>query len=124
MREYEMILVMKPDCSDELLDRVFGKVTRVFDENGGHLLTRDAWGKKKLAYDVQKNSKGLFFQLNYLGEGKLNDELIRICRLDDNVLRYMPVKVADDVDVEARMLEAKTAVASTAPASVSFEDQD
>lgn len=109
MREYEMIYVLKADSSDEIVERVQGKVDRVMEEFGGVVLRREAWGKKKLAYDIQKNGKGQFFFLSYAGGGDLNKELTRLFRIDDAVLRALPIKVADDVDVEARLAEASAA---------------
>lgn len=107
MREYEMICVLKPDSTDEAVDRVFGRVQRVLDETGGLLLSRDSWGKKKLAYEIDRNAKGLFFEVKYLGGGALNNEMTRVLRIDDAVLRFMPVLVAVDVDVEARVAAAQ-----------------
>lgn len=109
MREYEMILVLKPDCSDDDQERVFAKIQRAFDENGGHLLEKESWGKKKLAYDMQKNSKGLMFQVNYLAESGVNGAITQSLRIDDAVLRFQPIRVADRVDVEARLAQAQSA---------------
>lgn len=110
MREYEMIYVLKPDSSEEIVERINSRIDRVLEEYAGILLSREVWGKKKLAYEIDKNAKGQFFQLNYLGEGALNAELIRVMRLDDSVLRFMPVKVAENVDVEARKAAVKERV--------------
>ena len=107
MREYEMIYVLKPDSSEEVVERVQGKIQRVMEEQGGVILNRESWGKKKLAYDVQKNSKGQFFHMSYAGGGALNSEMVRLFRLDDAILRYLPIKVSDTVDVGARLAENK-----------------
>ena len=107
MREYEMILVLKPDSSDDDQTRVFGKIQRAFDEQGGHLLEKESWGKKKLAYEMRKNSKGLMFQVNYLAESGANNAISNALRIDDAVLRYQPIKIADRVDVEARIAKSQ-----------------
>ena len=98
MREYEMICILKPDATEEMVDRVFGKLQKAMEEHNGTLLSRESWGKKKLAYDIRKNGKGLFFELKYLGAGGLNDEMFRLMRYDDAVLRFMSVRLADNVN--------------------------
>lgn len=112
MREYEMICIFKPDSSEEIVEQVFGKLKKAFDANNGILLNREGWGKKKLAYDIDRNSKGIFFQLSYLGEGALNDAMMRVLRYEDSVLRYMPIRLADKVDVEAKLASLNKAEAS------------
>lgn len=123
MREYEMIYVLRPDCSEEIVDRVTSKIDKILEDFGGALIERETWGKKKLAYEIQKHAKGQFFQIRYAGEGGMNAEILRVFRLDDAVLRYMPIRVADEVDVEARI----AALRERRPAPVvddSDDDQD
>ena len=119
MREYEMILVLKPDCSDDEQERVFGKIQRAFDENGGHFLNKESWGKKKLAYEMQKNAKGLMFQVNYLGAPAANNAITQSLRIDDAVLRFQPIKLGEVLDVEARLAQAQS---ETRPPSSNIED--
>jgi len=103
MREYETIVILKTDMSEEASERIFGRVETAMTELNGVMLARDNWGKKKLAYDIAKHSKGAYILLHFLGEGPLIREIERIFKIEDGVLRYMTVKLDDDVDPEARV---------------------
>ena len=65
----------------------------------------DNWGKRKLAYEVQKQLKGIYLFFSYLGSAGLVEELERNLRLTDSVIRYYSVKIAENVDPAARTSE-------------------
>lgn len=66
MREYETIFITRSELSDDIVDRVSAKVEKAIDELSGVLLVKENWGRKKLAYDIQKQAKGCFFVLSLL----------------------------------------------------------
>jgi small subunit ribosomal protein S6 len=69
---------------------------------GGKLLAINHWGKKKLAFDIKKQSRGIYVHAQFLGQKGLVAELERNLRITDNVLRYETVRVARDVDPVSR----------------------
>ncbi len=103
LREYETIFILKADLTDEGRDRIVGKVEKAMEDHKAVLLIKEDWGKKKLAYDIAKSSKGTYLFYHYLGGGSLVSEIERNLKLDESVLRYMTVKVDEDVDPEARL---------------------
>ncbi len=103
MREYELVFIVRTDLSDEAITAITEKVDRCIEEYNGVRLLRESWGRKNLAYDIQKHSKGIYFFYRFLGDGDLVKELERRLKLDEGTLRHMTVKVADDVDPEARL---------------------
>lgn len=121
MREYETIFILKPDLPEDALERVSGKVEKALDELKGVLLVRENWGKKKLAYDIAKCAKGNYVFYHYLGEGGLVAEIERNLKIDDAVLRYMTVKVDEEVEPEARL---KAIAERPRTSSVSLVDDD
>lgn len=108
VREYETVYVLKPDLPAEHGPKMVEKVTKAIERQSGTLLGIDEWGKKKLAYDIAKNNRGVFVQVGYCGGGKLVDEVERELRLDDGILRHFTVKLADAVDAETRKKEYAT----------------
>lgn len=102
MREYETIFITRSELSDDIVDRVSAKVEKAIDELSGVLLVKENWGRKKLAYDIQKQAKGCFLFYHYLGQGNLVSEIERLLKIDEMVLRYMTVKLDENVDPEAR----------------------
>jgi small subunit ribosomal protein S6 len=135
MQRYETIFIIDPDLSEEGRAPVVERLLQLIPQQGGTLVEQDHWGSRKLAYPIRKKQRGYYLRLDYCGLGVLVDELERFCRIDDRVLKYMTVKLADDVSVEkvqaemaeraaARAAAESGAVQGTEEAGASADDQD
>jgi small subunit ribosomal protein S6 len=115
-REYETIYILRPDSTTDVIAQVNQKVRTVVEAGGGTLLKVDNWGKRKLAYEVKKQLKGIYLFFSYLGSAGLVEEVERNLRLTDSVIRYYSVKIEENVDPAVRaseMTEESFAKAST-----------
>ena len=74
-REYETIYILRPDSTNDVIAQVNTKVRGLIETGGGNLLKIDNWGKRKLAYEVQKQLKGIYLFFSYLGTAGLVEEL-------------------------------------------------
>src|SRR4029079_17660105 len=81
------------------------KVRSVIEGLGGKILKVDNWGKRRLAYEVAQERKGIYLYWLYLGSPGLVEETERNLRMLDNVVRFLTVKVDENVDVGARPTE-------------------
>ena len=106
LREYELMLIVKPETDEATIKEIGEKLTVVCGENDGIRLHFDLWGKKRLAYEIQDFTKGLFYLFNFLGEAEAVTAMERVLRFEDQVLRYMTTKVSDRVEVETRKAQA------------------
>src|SRR5262245_59028664 len=104
-REYETIYILRPDSTTDVIAQVNAKIRGIVETGGGTLLKVDNWGKRKLAYEVKKQLKGIYLFFSYLGTAGLVEELERNLRLSDSVIRYYSVKIAENVDPAARTSE-------------------
>ncbi len=104
-REYETIFILRPDTPNDTISQINTRVRGVIDGMQGNLLKLDNWGKRKLAYEVHKQLKGVYLYWRYLGGSNLVEELERNLRMIDSVIRYYTVKVGVDVDPNARPTE-------------------
>jgi small subunit ribosomal protein S6 len=104
-REYETIYILRPDISNEAVGAVNTKVRGVIEAGGGTLLKVDNWGKRRLAYEVRKQMKGMYLFFSYLGTAGLVEEVERNLRLTDSVIRTYSVKIAENVDPATRTSE-------------------
>ena len=104
-REYETIYILRPDSTSDVISQVNQKVRGVIEAGGGIIIKIDNWGKRKLAYEVKKQLKGIYLFFSYLGTAGLVEELERNLRLTDSVIRYYSVKIAENVDPAARTSE-------------------
>lgn len=98
MRRYETLFIVTPDSSEEELKAVADKFQGVVTGMNGKVASYDEQGKKSLAYNVKKQSKGYYVLMDYLGQAEVVAELERNMRLDDRILKYLTVKLADQVD--------------------------
>lgn len=100
MRRYETVFIVTPDSSEEELQAVADKFRGVITGMNGKVAAYDEQGKKSLAYNIKKQSKGYYVLMDYLGHADVVAELERNMRLDDRILKYLTVKLADQVDPE------------------------
>lgn len=124
-REYETVYILKPDI-EGIAAKVAEKVTKAIEREKGVLLGFDEWGKKKLAYDIQKTNRAVIVQVGYCGGGNLVNEVERELRLDDTVIRHFTIKLADAVDADKRQKEYATTkrVRREAPEEDERDDRD
>ncbi|MFT5584019.1 MAG: small subunit ribosomal protein S6 [Cognaticolwellia sp.] len=108
--EYETIYVVKPEVPEDTLKTISEKVETIIGGNEGTLLFFDDWGKRKLAYPIQKNSKGHFVYVRFVGPGTLIAELERNLGIDDKLLRFLTVRLAVDVDLSEAQAAAEEIV--------------
>src|SRR6059058_5028988 len=106
LREYETIFLVRPDLAEDLVDKIVDRMRGIVHRDGGKVIKVENWGKKKTAYEVKKNLRAIFIRFLYLGDVKAVAEFERNLRMTDDVLKYQSVKIADDVDVNARAVEA------------------
>src|SRR5947209_16129041 len=101
-REFETIFILRPDTNQDGIQLVNTRVRGVIEQLGGKLLKLDNWGKRKLAYEVKKQLKGIYLYWQYLGTAGVVEEIERNLRMLDAVIRYYTVKVDEDIDPAAR----------------------
>jgi small subunit ribosomal protein S6 len=99
MRLYETIFIASPTLTDEQYDEIVKQYEGIIAEQGGELLKTDKWGRKKLAYEVQKFSEGYYTLFEMNAGSKLIAELERRFRNNDAVIKFLSVRM--DVDQKA-----------------------
>ena len=93
MNFYESIFIARPSLMDEEVSKVIEKIKSIIEQGGGTVLKTENWGKKKLAYEVQKEKKGTYIFLHFQSEGKVVSDLERAYRLDDAVMKFLTLKL-------------------------------
>ncbi len=101
-REYESIFILNPDSQSNVIDNIAGRCQDIISRLNGKLLRAENWGRRKLAYPVKKNQKGIYIYLKYLGYQDLVHELERNFRAIDSIIKFLSVKIDEDVNPDAR----------------------
>jgi len=120
LRKYETIFIVKPELADEEVKSVTDKVQEIVASFKGEFKKLEDWGPRKLAYPLNKFTRGRYFYLRFDGNAELIAELERRLRLDDKVIRYQSVKIEKEAPVAekpAEVTEAAAAVEETQPAT-------
>ncbi|OYX37169.1 30S ribosomal protein S6 [Candidatus Saccharibacteria bacterium 32-50-10] len=104
VKEYELTVLVHPDLEADL-EKALGKVRSLITDNGGEIIKEDSWGKKKLAYRINREDFAIYvyFEVNLPADAPL--KISNVLNITDEVLRYLLVK-ADDKARQA-MIEQK-----------------
>ena len=92
MNTYESIFILRSTLNDEDVQKTVNKIEGVVKQ-GGELIATENWGKKRLAYEVMKEKKGIYVLLRFCAKGDLVSEIERNYRIDDNVIKFLTVKL-------------------------------
>ncbi len=92
MRPYETLFFTEPNVSDEAIDAVITKVEGAITKYGGQVEKVNRWGKKTLAYPVEKQTEGFFVLIDFKATGEVLKELERFYLINQNILRFLTTK--------------------------------
>ncbi|NLX76402.1 MAG: 30S ribosomal protein S6 [Clostridiaceae bacterium] len=91
MTKYESIFVIDPRLEEEKIKEIVEKV-KSFVESNAQLESFDEWGKKRLAYEVNKQKEGYYTIMHFSAEPTFPAELERIYKITEGVMKYLVVK--------------------------------
>ena len=92
-REYETIYILSPDAPNAEAEKLAERLAETVKRLGGKLTRLDNWGRRRLAYPIRKNSRGVFVYVKYIGFSDLVAELERTLRITDAVVRFQTILV-------------------------------
>ena len=92
MNKYELAVVVSAKIEDDERAQVIEKVKALIERFGGQISDVDEWGKKRLAYEVQKMREGFYYFIQFEADATCPAEVERHVRIMDNVMRYLVVK--------------------------------
>ena len=96
MNKYELALIVNAKIGDDARAAVVEKAKEYITRFGGTVTDVEDWGKKKLAYEIQKMSEGFYYFIHFDAEAGVPGELEQSVRIMDNVLRFLCVRRDDE----------------------------
>ena len=101
-RTYELIYILKPEANEQEVADLQGQIESVIQRLGGTLEKTEAWGRRRLAYEIGKHKEGFYVLHVIAGSGELMKEIDRRLRVIDGILRHLIVRVDERQQVAER----------------------
>ena len=93
MRIYENLFIVKPDATEEEIDHLVETMSKSVTTNGGTIDKVDKWGKRRLAYRIEKNREGSYILMQFSAEPAIVKEFERRLRVQDSVIKFLTVRI-------------------------------
>ncbi|MDO4478066.1 MAG: 30S ribosomal protein S6 [Lachnospiraceae bacterium] len=116
MKEYELALVVNAKITDEERTAVVNKAKGYITRFGGEIGEIEEWGKRKLAYPIQKMEEGYYFFIPFNAEADCPNDLEKEMRIMENVLRYLIVRADGEDEFHVTAAAEEAPVEAEAPA--------
>ena len=101
---YEHVFLARQDLSQAQVDALAAQATEIIESNSGNVTKTETWGLKSLAYKIDRNRKAHFVLLNIEAPGSVVEELERQTRINEDVIRYMTIRVDEHEDGPSVMM--------------------
>lgn len=103
---YETMYILRSDLGEEQTDQAIEKYQSILQEQGAEMIETQHRGKRRLAYEIDRQREGIYIQMNYTGPGSAIAVMERAMRIGDDVIRYLttkqePPKAEAEDEVEA-----------------------
>jgi small subunit ribosomal protein S6 len=95
MKAYELLYIIRPDLDEEATTALVDRLSGLVASNGGDNLTVEKWGKRRLAYEINDYKEGQYILMNFEGEGRTSQEIERVMKISDDVIRFLTVRKED-----------------------------
>jgi small subunit ribosomal protein S6 len=109
MRHYETIYILNPNLGDEDYHGIINKFNKLIENHNGVIVKTQEWGKQRLAYAINKFNNGFYVLISFCANPDVPAELERNFKIDDNILKYQTIKMADNADPQELILKEKEA---------------
>ncbi len=95
LRCYESVLIFVPELEEPQLEEQIQWVKGLLEGGGAQLVEIENWGRKRLAYEIEKRKEGSYVLFRFKAPGTLVGDLERNCRLSGEVIRHLTVRIKD-----------------------------
>ena len=115
MHPYEIMVILDPEVDERTVQPTLEKFLNVITNGGGTVDNVDIWGRRRLSYEIQKKSEGIYAVINFTADTATTQELERQLRLNESIMRTKVLR-ADEAVARIASQAAVAAVAAEAAA--------
>jgi small subunit ribosomal protein S6 len=114
-KAYETTYILNASLEDSQIEAAVTHVAEIIERNGGTITATNRWGRKRMAYAIEKKNNGYYVNIEFNGPGQLISQLERAYILDENILRFLTIQL-DKHAIAEKAKMAASAAAEAAPA--------
>ncbi len=92
MTAYEILLMLDPELAEERQSEVVTRTRELVERGGGTWRSHDAWGRRRLAFEIGHKSEGVYHLLVFEAPAEALDEITRVLKITDGVMRHLAVR--------------------------------
>ena len=89
MTTYEILLMLDPELAEQRQDELITRIRELVEKSGGTWRSHDAWGRRRLAFEIQKKQEGVYHLVVFQSGPETLDEIVRQLKIDDLVMRHL-----------------------------------
>jgi small subunit ribosomal protein S6 len=113
---YEILLMLDPEGAEAHQDDLIARVRDLVEKGGGTWRSHDAWGRRRLAYEIAKKPEGVYHLVVFESGAETLDEISRVLKIDDGVLRHLATRHVEGSRTSAPREEFPAPTAAPVPA--------
>jgi len=115
---YEILLLLDPEQAEAHQEELVARLRALVEGSGGKWRSHDAWGRRRLTYEIAKKSEGVYHLVVFESDAATLDEIVRVLKIDDAVLRQMATRHIEGSRTSAPREDTPPPAAAPAPAAV------
>jgi small subunit ribosomal protein S6 len=89
---YEILLMLDPELAEDRQSEIVARLRELAEKSGGTWRSHDPWGRRRLTYPIRKKTDGIYHLVVFDSDGPTLDEITRVLKIDDGVMRHMAVR--------------------------------
>jgi small subunit ribosomal protein S6 len=89
---YEIMLMLDPELAEERQNEIVARIRDLVEKRGGAWVANETWGRRKLAYEIDRKNEGVYYLLHFDCDPASLEEITRVLRITDDVLRHLAVR--------------------------------
>jgi small subunit ribosomal protein S6 len=92
VNDYEILLMLDPETPEERQNEIIARTRELVEKSGGTWLFHDPWGRRRLAYEIDHKTDGVYHLLQFDAAAETLDEVTRVLKITDGVMRHMATR--------------------------------
>jgi small subunit ribosomal protein S6 len=106
MNPYEIMLMLDPELPEERQNEILARTRALIEQRGGSWVGHDPWGRRKLAYEIQRKGEATYHVFQFEADAETLAEVTRVLKITDGALRHMATRRSGRVTERGRAVQA------------------